>query len=169
MPDPTAVAKELETLSDHITRIARPLARRIDEVAFGGHPPRVVTFLKIDEAMHRGHRPGPHRAEMIENIKYADSLLFPEGEPADLDIDSFRLVDGVAQVIRKVARQITGTTGPDAENDAQDALEMSKMLAIQVLFAAWLLREQLLVVDLATALGADPIPMPSRLKGGGEA
>lgn len=119
--------------------------------------------------MHRGHRPGPNRAEMIENVEYADRLLFPRGAPEDVDIDSFRLIDGVAQVIRNVAESITGATGPDAENDAKDALAMSKILAANVLFVAWLVREQLLVVDLATALGTDPIPDPSQLTGGGEA
>ena len=43
------------------------------------------------------------------------------------------------------------------------------MLAVQVVFAAWLVREQLLVVDLALALGIDPVPLPSLLGGGGDA
>jgi hypothetical protein len=75
MTDTTQIAETLETIAGHIAQIAAPLAKTIDTVAFGGDPPRVVTFSAIDEAVHRGHRPGPHRAEIIENIAYVDSVL----------------------------------------------------------------------------------------------
>jgi hypothetical protein len=162
MTDAAEVVETLETIAGHIAQVAAPLAKSIDAVAFGGDPPRVVTFLAIDEATHRGHPPGPNRAEMIENIEYADGLLFPRGAPDDIDIGSFRLIDGVAQVIRKVATKITG------ESEAEAADTMSRALAVQVVFAAWLVREQLLVVDLALALDIDPIPLPSLLNGGGD-
>lgn len=156
-------------ISEHVARVATPLAKAIDAVAFAGEPPRVVTFRAIDEAIHRGLPPGPDRAEMIDHIEYADSLLFPKGPPDDVDIDSFMLIDGVARVTRNLAEKLAGRTDPEAEDDAELARELSHTVALQVVFSAWLVREQLLVVDLATALGADPIPIPSDLRGGGEA
>ena len=57
------------------------------------------------------------------------------------------------------------TNGSEAE--AADAI--ARELAFHVVFAAWLVREQLLVVDLALALGIDPVPLPSLLGGGGDA
>ncbi len=163
MADTTEVLETLDTIAANIARIADPLAKSIDAVAFGGDPPRVVTFRAIDEATHRGHPPGPHRAEMIENVEHADSLIFPRGVPDDIDIGSFRLIDGIAQVIRKAAKRVTN--GSEAE--AADAI--ARELAFHVVFAAWLVREQLLVVDLALALGIDPVPLPSLLGGGGDA
>lgn len=160
----TEVTETLETIAGHIAQIAAPLAKSIDTVAFGGDPPRVVTFSAIDAAVHRGHRPGPHRAEIIENIAYVDSVLFRDDAPDDADFGTFELIDGVAEIIRDAAERVATN-----EEDAEDADAIARMLAVQVVFAAWLVREQLLVVDLALALGIDPVPLPSLLGGGGDA
>lgn len=72
-------------------------------------------------------------------------------------------------MIRRAGASLPTEAGAEAALDAEAARSASRSLAFHVVSAAWLMREQLLVVDLALALGIDPIPVPSDLRGGGDA
>lgn len=165
MPHVSEVIEQLETIATHIERIAVPLAMLIDERAFGGEPPSAVSFERIDAAVRRT----PPPAELADTVRYLDGVLVSSGVLAREQVGSFGLLDSVVRIIRRSAERLPERSGEDARLDAEAAQGAAHAFAFQVVATAWLLRAQLLVVDLALAIGIDPVPLPEDLKGGGDA
>lgn len=165
MLDTDQVRREVDRIANLIEDISEPLARSIDTKLFAGEPPKVVTLEAIDAKA----RLTPQREEVIQSIRYFDGVLLSSGILDGEEVGSLDLLRGIASMIRRAAASLPTESGDEVALNAEAARSASRSLAFQLVSAAWLMREQLLVVDLALALGIDPIPSPSDLQGGGDA
>lgn len=169
MSDALALAEEIEELASMIERVAAPVGRAIDAVAFAGAPPRIVTFEAIDRAIHAAITTEPQKEESLEPIRYCDRLVVGEDLEEDFELTSQELLEGAAYSMRGAAETLRARGPVEAAPDVEPVRAIARYIVFHVVTAAQLVGQQLLVVDLASAIGADPVPLPGQLAGDGSA
>lgn len=164
-----SVSKEIEALASAIERIAAPVGRAIDEVAFDWAPPRVVTFEAIERAIHARLLGVPQPDEKLEPIRYCDQVVVGEGSFDDFELTSEELLRATADCMRGAAEKLITDPPEEAAQNAAPVRAIARYLVYNIVAFAQLVGEQLLVLELARAIGADPVPLPDQLWGGGSA
>lgn len=168
-PNAEATAALLERLSAQLARIAPILADIVDREVFEGSPPARVSFHAIQVALDTKFYGVPlpsDVAAMHEMVADADRVLMP---PDDESVSALDLFEGTAESIRIAAERLLAL--PEDERDQiAPAIELqSRLYLLCVVSLAHSTRRQLLVADIAEAVGLNPIPFPNDLPSGGSA
>lgn len=171
MSEPLAVSERIEALASAMAEVAAPVGRTIDRVAFGEVPPRVVTFERIDQGIHQRLLGETQPEENLESVRYCDGLVVGEDyeDDEDFELTSEGLILAAADCIRGAAEKLASLPPEEAPKMEEAVQGIARFIVYTVVMFAQLVGEQLLVVELAQAIGVDPVPLADHLPGGGEA
>lgn len=168
-PNGEATAALLERLSAQLARIAPTLADIVDREVFEGSPPSRVSFHAIQVALDTKFYGLPLPSDVVhmhELVADADRVLMP---PDDAPVSALELFEGTADSIQTAAERLREL--PEDERDqVAPAIELqSRLYLLGVVSLAHSTRRQLLVADIAAAVGLNPVPFPDDLPSGGSA
>lgn len=168
-PNGAATAALLEQLGARVAQLAPTLATIVEEEIFEGSPPRRVSFHGIQVAIDAkiyGNPLPPEVAQMHAMVADADRLLMPDD---DDPISALELLEGTAESIRTAAAKLLALPEHERDEIAPTIEIQSRLYLLGVVSIAHSTRRQLLVADIASAVGLNPIPFPDDLPRGGSA
>lgn len=168
-PSGAEAAALLARMAAETRRITPALVDLIERDLFGGAPPARVSFLaiqtRIDERLYGDDV--PERARDVHRmIGETDALLLPED---DDPFSALELLEATAEALENASEKLLALP-PEERDDIGPGVELQGRLVLLNLVAiGQATHHQLLVAEIAAAVGADPVPFPGDLESGGSA
>lgn len=163
-----AIVTQLARVAEELRRITPALVELIERDLFEGEPPARVSFPIIMGAINRRifGDDVPERVLEVHRRMADFELPMPDG---DLPHSALDLIELTVDCLEGASEKLLELS-PEEREEIAPAVELqARMLLWNIVGIAHALHHQLLVAEIATAIGADPVPFPDDLDGGGSA
>ena len=168
-PSGAEAAALLARMAAETRRITPALVELIERDIFEGAPPARVSFVAIqaviDERLFADGVPA-HAREVHRMVGETDALLLPED---DDPFSALELLEATAEALESASAKLLELS-PEERDESAPMVELySRLFLLNLIAVGHATHHQLLVAEIAAAVGADPIPFPDDLEGGGSA
>jgi hypothetical protein len=168
-PSGAEAAALLARMAAETRRITPALVELIERDLFEGTPPARVSFVAIqaviDERLTGDGVPARER-QVHRMVGETDELLLPED---DDPFSALELLEATAEALENASERLLELS-PEERDEAAPEVELySRVLLLNLIAIGHATRHQLLVADIASTIGFDPIPFPGDLESGGSA
>lgn len=156
---------QLARMAEVLRRITPSLVELIERDLFKGAPPARVSFPIIMAAINRrvfGDHVPERVLEMHRRITDFD-LPMPDDDDPHSTLD---LIELTADCLEGASERLLEISAEEREEIAPAVEMRARMLLWSIVGIAHVLHHQLLVAEIATAIGADPVPFPKALDHG---
>lgn len=166
-PSGAEAAALLARMAAETRRITPALVELIERDLFAGAPPARVSFLAIQtviDARLYGDDVPQQAREAYRMIGETDELLMPED---DDPFSALELLEITADALENASKKLLSLP-PEERDEAAPMVELQgRLLLLNLVAIGQATHHQLLVAEIAAAVGADPVPFPDDLESGG--
>jgi len=162
------LATQLARMAAELHRITPALVELIERDIFAGEPPVRVSYPGILDAINRrvfGDAVPERVLEVRRQMKEIELPMPDDDDPVsarDLIALTADCLEGASERLQELS--------PEERDEIAPAVELrARMLLLHIVGIAQAAHHQLLVAEIAAAIGADPVPFPKDLEGGGSA